>query len=218
LDPVGDAVAFPKSIEFWKDRRISDSDHTLSMQPAEAAAAAAPQLRRSESTVENGRVKTIGGVFAAGVASLLDGSVTVRQRLVRMSECDKTAQALQDDKSESRDIIDDVLQLHLRKNKDTDELEPIPTVLYYLRDFRKFIFAKRMGGQYRDKEVTAVDLGDKAQADRFLAEIKVEWKTIAKYYELDPSMQATARACITKLELYTSDIESTYLCHGAGTA
>jgi hypothetical protein len=23
LDPVGDAVAFPKSIEFWKDRRIS---------------------------------------------------------------------------------------------------------------------------------------------------------------------------------------------------
>jgi hypothetical protein len=22
LDPVGDAVAFPKSIEFWKDRRI----------------------------------------------------------------------------------------------------------------------------------------------------------------------------------------------------
>jgi hypothetical protein len=21
LDPVGDAVAFPKSIEFWKDRR-----------------------------------------------------------------------------------------------------------------------------------------------------------------------------------------------------
>ena len=23
LDPVGDAVAFPKSIEFWKDRRIA---------------------------------------------------------------------------------------------------------------------------------------------------------------------------------------------------
>jgi hypothetical protein len=23
LDPVGDAVAFPKSIEFWKDRRIN---------------------------------------------------------------------------------------------------------------------------------------------------------------------------------------------------
>jgi hypothetical protein len=24
LDPVGSAVAFPKSIEFWKDRRTSD--------------------------------------------------------------------------------------------------------------------------------------------------------------------------------------------------
>jgi hypothetical protein len=25
LDPVGSAVAFPKSIEFWKDRRIEYS-------------------------------------------------------------------------------------------------------------------------------------------------------------------------------------------------
>jgi hypothetical protein len=30
LDPVGDAVAFPKSIEFWKDRRITAKFYSCS--------------------------------------------------------------------------------------------------------------------------------------------------------------------------------------------
>jgi hypothetical protein len=34
LDPVGDAVAFPKSIEFWKDRRIRWIILRIELKPA----------------------------------------------------------------------------------------------------------------------------------------------------------------------------------------
>ena len=37
LDPVGDAVAFPKSIEFWKDRRIPLPTTTTTVPHLEAS-------------------------------------------------------------------------------------------------------------------------------------------------------------------------------------
>jgi hypothetical protein len=45
LDPVGDAVAFPKSIEFWKDRRIPAS---FEKRPAHPASGECPRERRCD--------------------------------------------------------------------------------------------------------------------------------------------------------------------------
>ena len=159
----------------------------------------AAQLREGVSQVRGGRLEKIGSGLAAGMASVLHAHADSRQALARMMACGATQAQLNNTDAEDKDTVVNILGENLSVEDESVHRDR-PTQLLYLRDFRKYLFARRYGGQYRRSELTAVDMEDESVVQEFLRDIRHEFETVRIKYALDLSMGDAAIRCATMME------------------